>query len=77
MDLRIEEISPGLGATVEGWVPGEALDDDAVAALRAAFDRSGVLVLRDETHMTSAFSTTLGPYLYTAVDAALARFAAP
>ena len=34
----------------------------------------GVLVLRDETHMTSVFSTTLGPYLETAVDAALARF---
>jgi hypothetical protein len=34
----------------------------------------GVLVLRDETHMTSAFSTTLGPYLESAVDSALARF---
>jgi hypothetical protein len=35
----------------------------------------GVLVLRDETHMTSVFSTSLGPYLETAVDAALVRFA--
>jgi hypothetical protein len=34
----------------------------------------GVLVLRDETHMTSAFSTTLGPHLEAAVDAALVRF---
>ncbi len=36
---------------------------------------SGDLVLRDETHMTSVFSATLGPYLQRAVDAALARFA--
>ena len=35
----------------------------------------GDLVLRDETHMTSVFSATLGPYLQRAVDAALATFA--
>ena len=47
MDLRIAEITPGFAATVHGWRPGEELDDETVASLRAAFDRYGVLVLRD------------------------------
>jgi taurine dioxygenase len=47
VDLRIDEITPGFGATIEGWVPGEELDDATVAQLRDAFDRHGVLVFRD------------------------------
>ena len=33
----------------------------------------GALVLRDNTHMTGTYSTTLGPYLLRAVDAVMAR----
>lgn len=47
MALRIDEITPGPGATVEGWDPAAELDDDTVARLREAFDRFGVLVFRE------------------------------
>lgn len=47
MDLRIEEITPGFVGSVEGWDPVGTLEAEDVAALRAAFDRLGVLVLRD------------------------------
>jgi hypothetical protein len=33
----------------------------------------GALVLRDSTHMTGAYSTTLGPYLLRAVDAVMGQ----
>jgi len=47
MDLRISEIMPGFGATIEGWSPGVELDRSAVEDLRRAFDDFGVLVFRD------------------------------
>jgi hypothetical protein len=43
---------------------------DAVAKDPTCF---GALVLRDNTHMTGTFSTTLGPYLLRAVDAVMGR----
>jgi taurine dioxygenase len=47
MSLRIDEVTPGLGATVTGLDPAAELDDADVARLRDAFDRYGVLVLHD------------------------------
>lgn len=47
VDLRIDEITPGLGATIDGWAPGTELDEATVVRLRDAFDRHGVLVFRD------------------------------
>jgi taurine dioxygenase len=46
MDLRITEITPGFGATIEGWDPTADLDDATVGQLRDAFDDYGVLAFR-------------------------------
>jgi len=47
MGLRIHEITPGLGATVDGWDPGTELSAAEVDRIRGAFDRYGVLVFRE------------------------------
>lgn len=47
MDLRISEITPGFGATVEGWSPEADLDGATIGWLRATFDERQVLVFRD------------------------------
>jgi taurine dioxygenase len=47
VNLRHREITPGFGATIEGWSPGADLDADPVRELRGAFDEYGVLVFRD------------------------------
>jgi alpha-ketoglutarate-dependent taurine dioxygenase len=46
-DLRITEITPDFGATIEGWSPTAELDEATIGQLRAAFDEYQVLVLRD------------------------------
>ncbi len=46
-DLRITELTPGFGATIEGWSPAADLDDATIGRLRAAFDELQVLVFRD------------------------------
>lgn len=46
MTIQVREITPGFGAEIGGWAPGDDVDDDTAAALRQAFDRYGVLVFR-------------------------------
>lgn len=46
-ELRINEITPGFGATIDGWSPGPDLDAATVGQLRSAFDEYQVLVFRD------------------------------
>jgi len=49
MTLSIAPLSDTLGAEVAGIDPREAVDDDAVAALNAAFVEHAVLVMRDQS----------------------------
>ena len=47
VELRVHEITPGFGATIEGWSPSADLDDATVDHLRDTFDAYQVLVFRD------------------------------
>jgi len=46
-ELRTSEITPGFGATIEGWTPEADLDDRTIRELRRAFDEYQVLVFRN------------------------------
>ena len=46
-ELRIDEITPGFGATIEGWSPVADLDESTVGELRRTFDDYQVLVFRN------------------------------
>src|SRR5262245_60643135 len=67
-ELRIDEITPRFGATVEGWTPRHDLDVGTVQQLRTAFDEYEVLVFRGLEVPTAARQCLCG---------ALVRHAAP
>jgi len=46
-ELKVRELSPALGAEIEGLEPRIPLDEDTVSRLRDLFDTRGVLVFRD------------------------------
>ncbi len=64
MSLRIEKLSPAIGAEVRGVDPRRPLDDETAAAIEAAFEQYGVLLFRNAP-MTppelTAFSRHFGP----------------
>ena len=47
MALRLSEITPGFGVTIEGWSADADLDDATVGQLRDTFDEYQVLVFRN------------------------------
>jgi alpha-ketoglutarate-dependent taurine dioxygenase len=46
-ELKVRELTPMVGAEIEGFDPRAPLDDATIARLRAAFDERSVLVFRN------------------------------